>query len=125
MTYTSEDFERFYIRYMDEAMPRGVSIQAYCSRNKVPYNLFDKWYSDTRHKVIQVKVAGMPEPDSTPSNTPAEAGETDNAPTPKGNQSGAVRIMIDIRLTNGLHLQQRNLTFDSLSRLVNNLRSLC
>lgn len=36
MTYTNEDFEWFYIRYQAEAMPRGMSIQAFCSHNGVP-----------------------------------------------------------------------------------------
>lgn len=47
MVYSDSDFERFYFRCMAEAMPRGESIQAFCSRNKVPYNLFDKWYTDS------------------------------------------------------------------------------
>lgn len=41
--YTSEDFERFYIRYTAESLPHGESIQTFCLRNKVPYNLFEKW----------------------------------------------------------------------------------
>ncbi len=39
-------------------MPRGVSIQAYCKKNNVPYNLFDKWYTDTRLMVVPVTVKG-------------------------------------------------------------------
>lgn len=58
--YTSEDFERFYIRYTAESLPHGESIQTFCLRNKVPYNLFEKWYKDTRHKVVPVHVDGVP-----------------------------------------------------------------
>ena len=36
--YSSEDLERFYFQYQTEAMPTGVSIELFCSRNKVPYN---------------------------------------------------------------------------------------
>ena len=36
----------------------GVSIQAYCKKNNVPYNLFDKWYTDTRLMVVPVTVKG-------------------------------------------------------------------
>lgn len=54
MTFSSEDFEWFYIRYKAEGVPHGETLQGFCSRNKVPYNLFYKWYQDTRHKVVPV-----------------------------------------------------------------------
>ncbi len=44
--YSDSDFERFYVGYMTEAMPRGVLIQAYCKKSNVQYNLFDKWYTE-------------------------------------------------------------------------------
>ena len=55
--YSSEDLERFYFQYQTEAMPKGISIGQFCSRNKVPYNIFYKWYKDTRNKIVEVKVA--------------------------------------------------------------------
>ena len=56
--YSDSDFERFYVGYMVEAMRRGALIQAYCKKNNVPYNLFDKWYTDTRLMVVPVTVKG-------------------------------------------------------------------
>ena len=50
--YSSSDFERLFIRYKAEAMPQGESIHDFCLKNKVPYNLFYKWYKDTRHQII-------------------------------------------------------------------------
>ena len=41
-------------------MPHGESIQNFCVRNKVPYNIFSKWYKDIRKKIVEVKVDGMP-----------------------------------------------------------------
>ena len=58
--YSSEDLERFYFQYQTEAMPKGLSIEQFCSRNKVPYNIFYKWYKDTRNKIVEVKVDGLP-----------------------------------------------------------------
>ena len=40
--YSSEDLERFYF-------------------HKVPYNIFQKWFKDTRKKVVEVQVDGAPE----------------------------------------------------------------
>ena len=35
--FTSEDYERFYLRYTAEALPHGESIQAFCLKNsKLP-----------------------------------------------------------------------------------------
>lgn len=112
--YSDSDFERLYIAYMAEAMPRGVSIQAYCKNNNVPFNLFDKWYTDTRHKIEPVTVKDDPtqEPVSQPG-------------LPRESKTGSVRIMVDIRMTNGLHIQQRNLSYRELVRLVGNLEGLC
>ena len=58
--YSSEDLERFYFQYQTEALPHGESLQSFCVKNKVPYNLFEKWYKDTRKKVVEVKVSGFP-----------------------------------------------------------------
>ena len=41
-------------------MPKGISIEQICSHNKVPYNIFYKWYKDTRNKIVEVKVEGLP-----------------------------------------------------------------
>ena len=58
--FTNEDYERLLVKYTSQGIPAGESIQHFCDRPKVPYNLFDKWYRDTRHKVVKVKVDSMP-----------------------------------------------------------------
>ena len=45
--YSGEDLERFYFQYQTEATPKGISIEHFCSCNKVPYNIFYKWYKGT------------------------------------------------------------------------------
>ncbi len=47
---SSEDFERFYFQYQTEALPHGKSLQSFCLKHKVPYNIFRKWFKDTRKK---------------------------------------------------------------------------
>ena len=58
--YSSNDFERLFIRYKAEGLASGESIISFCTKNKVPYNLFEKWYKDTRHKLVPVQVDGLP-----------------------------------------------------------------
>ena len=59
--YSSEDLERFYFDYQTEWMPRGMSIQAYCSRNNVPYKVLDRWIRDIYKRVVPVQITGAPE----------------------------------------------------------------
>lgn len=49
--YSSEDLERFYFHYQTEAMPKGISIEQFCSRNKVAYNIFYKWYKESANRI--------------------------------------------------------------------------
>ena len=58
--YSSEDLERFYFQYQAEALPHGESVQSFCLRKKVPYNIYQKWYKDTHNKIVEEKVDGLP-----------------------------------------------------------------
>lgn len=117
--YSNSDFENFFLRYKSEAVTSKESIQSFCLRNKVPYNLFEKWYKDTRHKLVPVKVEGQP--DSVQTEHP-EVKSQDFAPS--SNQE-ALRILVDIRMSNGVHIQQRNLSHAGLLALVEKLEALC
>lgn len=116
--YSSEDLERFYFQYQTEALPHGESLQSFCVRNKVPYNLFHKWYKDTCKKVVEVQVDGFPtgdeavQPDGHPQKSPIGT----DAPT---------RIWVDIRVSNGLHLSRKNLSYQALVLMIEKLEGLC
>ncbi len=120
--YSSSDFERLFIRYKTETMPQGESIQAFCLKNKVPYNLFHKWYKDTRHQIVPVQVEGQPEMEAKFQK------EVSSSPIPERKENAEsypVRMMIDIRMTNGIRIQQRNLTYQNLKSLIEKLDGLC
>lgn len=116
--YSSEDFERLFIRYKGEAYPKGESIQTFCHRNNIPYNLFEKWYKDTRHRVVEVNVSGRPSPTE-----PDKAKE--ERQRQKEEKATEVRILVDLRVSNGLRLRQGNLSYGQLKRLVEKLEGLC
>ncbi len=111
--YKNEDFERFFLRYKAEAYPTGESIQSFCLKNNVAYNLFEKWYRDTRRKIVEVKV------DGTPQEAEAHAVEATQERNP------GVRILVDLRVSNGLHLSKKNLSYQDLVQLVEKLEVLC
>lgn len=127
MYYSNEDFENFYVRYKAEGLPRKVCMKEFCIRNKVPWNLFDKWYHDTHHRIVEVKVTGRPqEADNSnkvkaPQARPADKPEEDT----KGRPGMETRIMIDIRVSNGLHIRQKNLSYRKLRDMVEKLEDLC
>ena len=50
--YSSEDLERFYFQYQTEAMPKGISIEQFCSRNKVPYNINENMTAEEQKRYI-------------------------------------------------------------------------
>ena len=117
--YSSEDLERFYFQYQTEALPHGESIQNFCVKNKVPYNIFSRWYKDTPKKIVEVKVDGRPSEETSEVSSPTSVcphGEDVKSP---------IRILVELRMSNGLHLSQKNLSYQDLSRLVEKLEVLC
>ena len=119
--YSSEDLERFYFQYQSEALPHGEFLQSFCLKNKVPYNIFQKWFKDTRKKVVEVQV------DGAPVIAHEEKTKTGDRPKPvsKGCNDNPVRIWIDVRISNGLHLSQKNLSYQDLVRMIEKLEGLC
>lgn len=118
--YSSEDLESFYFQYQTEALPHGESLQSFCVKHKVPYNIFQRWYKDTRKKVVAVQVDGVPVDaveESLKLKVPVQpAARITDTP---------VRIWIDLRISNGLHLSQKNLSYRDLVRMVEKLEVLC
>ena len=41
------------------------------------------------------------------------------------NNDNPVRIWVDLRISNGLHLSQKNLSYQDLVRMVENLEGVC
>lgn len=131
MLYSNEDFENFYVRYKAEALPKDITIKAFCIHNNVPWNLFDKWYRDTRHRISPVTVEGRPSEGPTSEQQcqddnprPGSAAWLDMHPE-EAKKKENVRIMVDIRMTNGMQVRQKNLSYERLVKLVEKLEDLC
>ena len=137
--YSNEDLERFYFRYQAEALPHGTSLQSFCLNNNVPYNIFSKWYKDTRRKVVEVQVQGRPSPRTQ--NEVESANELDRVEASKvvstkvasnnvtskieEEQASQVRIWLELHLSNGLYLSRKNLSYKQLLHMVEKLEGLC
>ena len=114
--YSSEGLERFYFKYKTEALPLGMSIETFCLKNKVPYNIFTKWYKDTHKKVVEVQVDGL-----SPMKDISSPKDSESSPV---SSKDSVRILIDLNISNGLHIQQKNLSYLSLRTLIEKLKVL-
>lgn len=116
--YSSEDLERFYFDYQIEWMPRGMSIQAYCSRNNVPYKVLDKWIRDIYKRVVPVQITGTPEElkNESPQHT-ATRQETNPS-----NENVTIKIIIST--SSGMELSRDGLDYRSLRTFIERLESL-
>lgn len=123
--YSYHDFDRLFLRYKLEGVPSGVSIEQFCLSNQVPYNLFTKWYKDTRKKIVPVQVLGAPSPESEMQELPSPLPEgTPEVDTLLSSSTG-LRILVDICMSNGIHISQKNLSYAGLKSLVEKLEVLC
>lgn len=148
--FTNEDYERLLVKYTSQGIPAGESIQHFCDRMNVPYNLFNKWYRDTRHKIVKVKVDGMPDrtdedgneeslmdalvSDSLHSHQDASAQKQNHPvtkPAPESNSAGdsepvqTASIMIDLRTSSGLRISRKGMTYPQFLDLATKLSALC
>lgn len=105
------------MRYKSEGVAKGLPMQAFCSMNNIPYNAFEKYLKLRRHfsTAHKINITDIPEKESgTDASEPDSTLET--APTgksaPKDRES--LRIMVDIRMTNGINIRQRNLDYSTL-----------
>lgn len=123
--YSYNDFERLFLRYKLEGIPAGVSIEKFCMSNKVPYNLFSKWYKDTRKKIIPVQVLGAPSREAELTESPSLMPELKSDGDIGLSSHTELRILVDIRMSNGVHISQKNLSYEGLKILVEKLEGLC
>jgi hypothetical protein len=128
MSYSSSDFEKVWFLYKTEGEPKGISINAFCMNQGIPYTQFYDWFRRTRQQVVPVQVDGMP----SESETNAEP-ESNEAPEPKKEKKTSVReehdavhsIKVIIQSRNGLQIRKSNITYIELLALVEKLEGLC
>lgn len=117
--YSSEDLERFYFDYQTEWMPRGMSIQAYCSRNNVPYRVLDKWIRDIYKRVVPVQVTGSPD-DVRIENPKSQETVTEKQKIKDEN----VSITVKISTSSGMEISRDGLDYGSLRSFIEKLEGL-
>ena len=49
---SSEDCEKLWFLYKLEGEPKGVSIEQFCIKQGVPYQVFNKWFRDRKKRIV-------------------------------------------------------------------------
>lgn len=115
---SSEDLERFYFDYQTEWLPRGMSIQAYCSRNNVPYKVLDRWIRDIYKRIVPVQVTKAPDELKIENSIHPETG-------PKKKTSNEdINVKIIISTSSGMELSRDGLDYRSLRTFIERLEGL-
>ena len=123
--YSSSDFEKVWFLYKTEGEPKGISINAFCRIQGVPYTQFYDWFRRTRQPIVPVEVEGAPElEDEVERNEPQKEAQkrNDSKSEQQDNQHG-IRVIIQSR--SGLQIRKSNLTYNELKTLVEKLKGLC
>ena len=119
--YSSSDFEKFWFLYKTEGEPNGISINAFCVSNGIPYTQFYKWFRNTRQPIVPVEVVGAPVATDTEKEMPTASAEKE--PIRKYDSNSGIRVIIQSR--SGLQIKKSNLSYQELKNLVEKLEGLC
>jgi len=116
---SNSDFEKLWFLYKTEGVPKGISINAFCSSRGVNYNDFNKWYRKMHKSIVPVEIEGAPE------NVIGETVDTDAEDASKDWRSKNGGIHVFIRTHDGLQIQKKGLNYQELVNLVGKLEGLC
>ena len=116
----AKDFENLWFRYKTEGEPKNISINQFCMQNGVQFTQFNKWFRSTRQDVIPVIIEGTPEEQVQEASQTASVTEQPELKHGRSNE-----IMVIIKTRSGLNIQQRNLDYQGLKKLVERLEGLC
>ena len=123
---SSEDFQSIYELYKKKGIPNKISIVNFCHQHGIVYSQFERWFKSRKesanssvHPVRLVDKDGL-----TSSSHRADEDEPDELDSAKAEET-SLRFGITVRTSQGLPVQQNNLTYRQLLHLVEKLEVLC
>lgn len=121
----SEFYNDFLFRYQTDAVPRKISINAYCISEGVKYRNFIKWYRDNKKRLRE---SGMEEIRLSPLTVTGIPSDKVALSKPIASMSSDAEtnvISFHLKLINGIEINKENSNLESLTRLLQSLHSLC
>ena len=123
--YSSKDYEKLWQKYQTEGIAHNMTLQMFCSMNNVPYNSFEK-YLKTRRNMSDIHPVSITDVPQDPSGTAADPTSHDIAAEERRpGKDSQTRILVNIRMTNGIRISKANLSHRELTQLVEKLEALC
>ena len=111
-------FEAFFFQVSDRGVASWLVPSVIFLSNKVPYNIFSKWYKDSRRKMEAVQVDNrFSESSVEKSELPIQVASRYSSPkveqaSLEGDVSAnSVRIWVELHMGNGLYLSRKNLSY--------------
>ena len=129
---SNEQMEKLWWQYKNEGVAKNLSMQAFCPMHNVPYNAFEKYLKLRRHfsDVHHITVTDIPALEEPEANMDQDQMVTApkgiipaDGPLPEVKEK--VRIMIHIRMSNGMQVSKKNMGYRDLHDLVEKLEALC
>lgn len=110
MATSSKDIETLWKQFQTGAHKSGISVRDYFEKNGIPYHVFEKWYKSKfqREGVVECEIRTGGE----------VVGKTEY-------RKSNVKISVELEFSDGLHIHQSELTYESLIGLILKLDSLC
>lgn len=122
---SSEDFQSVYELYKEQGIPNGISIVNFCHQKGIVYSQFESWFKSRKKSAgPSVHPIRIVDKDGVLS-SPQTDGGAPRAQEPVPPNEPALRFGITVRTNHGLSIQQNNLTYRQLVRLVEKLEALC
>lgn len=117
---SSEEFQRVFDLYQKTGVPKGISIVSFCQQHGIVYSQFDRWYKSHRTKVSS-EVARVRLVDGSDKSSVA----SESSDSAADENASCLRFHLSVRTNDGLSVQQNNLTYHQLLRLVEKLEAIC
>jgi len=122
----SEFYSEFLFRYQTDGAPRKISINAYCISEGVEYRNFIKWYRDNKKRLRETEMEEIRVSPLTVTGVPSASVSSAVVLTPKEYAAEDANVVsFHLKLRNGIEINKENANLDSLTCLLQSLRSLC
>lgn len=123
---STQQLEAFWQRYQSEGVPNGLSMQAFCSMNNVPYNCFERHVKQRAKccNIQPVTITGLPEEEKKTGLKEPEKGNSTSSCKDK-DQACPTRILVSIKMSNGFQIHRSNIDYQTLVGLVEKMEAIC
>lgn len=109
--------ERIFVCCKPKVGTAGISIESFYHSNKVPYNLFERWYKNV--DIVPVEMIGNEVDDNE------EDSRTISVLSPSSPCLDKQKLVLEIVFSNDLTVQHQNVDYPSLKLLIDKLEGSC